>query len=211
MQHMSPLAADKTFAQVLQDTLDSAGLSQTGWQIVTVRGGSPVRINHEKKTIRMGRKLIVRRRKSIRRLAAHEVYGHAVRGGGLSLEDSEGFAVLLEQTLDRTFKPRRTCRYLASSVAWGVYGEPLNFLQTFEIIWRYIVIIKDLTIPEAKAIAFRECARVFRGGRPDIAGAVFLRDAVYFKANIKVWQSLQKMNVSYNEFMEIAKGKELSL
>ena len=209
MQHMSPLSADKTFAQVLQDTLDSAGLIHQGWQIVTVRGGSPVRINHYKKTIRMGRTFTVRRRKSIRRLAAHEVYGHAVRGGNLNLEDSEGFAVLLEQTLDRTFKPRRTCRYLAASIAWGVYGEPLDFIQTFEILWRYIVIIKDLSELESKTIAFRECARTFRGGRPDIAGSIFLRDSVYFKANIKVWRRLQDTNIGYNEFMDIAKGKEL--
>lgn len=209
MNHMGPPAADKTFVQVLQDTLDSSGLLQNGWQIVTVRGGSPVRINHDKNTIRMGRRFIVRSRKSIRRLAAHEVYGHAVRGGKLCLEDSEGFAVLLEQTLDRNFKPRRTCRYLAASIAWGVYGKPLDFIQTFEILWRYIVIIKNLSELESKTIAFRECARTFRGGRPDIAGTIFLRDSVYFKANIKVWQRLQDINVGYNEFMEIAKGKEL--
>jgi hypothetical protein len=114
---------------------------------------------------------------------------------------------MIEQLLDHRFKFRRAYRYLGAALGWGSAGGPRTFREVYEILWRLMVIASRYNEENAKSYAFDECVRVFRGGRPDIAGMVFLKDAIYFAANIAVWQRLQSEPLAYNEFVDVIEGR----
>jgi hypothetical protein len=97
------------------------------------------------------------------------------------------------------------------ALGWGVFGAPMYFRQVYEILWRLMVISSKYSPEIAKQHAFDECYRAFRGGRPDIAGAVFLKDAVYFAANVEMWKVLSGRQRSYNEFVDIIEGRQTVL
>ena len=192
--------------QLLKITLDSSGLTDKGWVLKLKDDASAAHVSHTHKYLTVGVQYRPRNRRATYRVIAHEVYGHITRGAQPTARESEGFAVLLEQLLDNRFKPRRMYRYLAAALAWGALTEAMDFRQTFEIIWRCMVVLSKYTIDDAKKYAFYECARVFRGGRPDIPGAVYLKDTLYFSANIDFWRAFNSEPISYNEFMNIAYG-----
>ena len=169
---------------------------------------SHARVNKAKKLVMIGRFYQPRRKISYWGIVAHEIYGHALRSEIDDQFESEGFAILLEQLLRDTFKFRRSYRYLAAALGWGVLGAPRTFREVYEIIWRLMVIASGYTEDKAKDYAFNECVRVFRGGRPDIAGMVFLKDTIYLAANIALWKQLEKTQISYNEFIDIIEGRQ---
>lgn len=193
-------------AQLLQITLDRSELTDKGWVLKLKDDASAAHVSHAHRYLTVGVNYRPRNIRATYRVIAHEVYGHIMRGAQSTARESEGFAVLLEQLLDRRFKPRRMYRYLAASLAWGTPTEAMDFCQTFEIIWRCMVILSEYTTDDARKYAFYECARVFRGGRPDIPGAVYLKDTLYFSANIDFWRVFNSDSISYNEFMDIACG-----
>ena len=143
------------------------------------------------------------------RIAVHEVYGHALRGRQESMVESEGFAVVLEQLISCDYKPRRTYRYLAASLGWGVLGNPMTFREVFEVLWRLMIISSKYDEKNAKEYAFGECYRVFRGGSPEVPGAVYLKDLVYFDANQKIWQALSTQKIDYDDFVNILEGRKV--
>lgn len=63
----------------------------------------------------------------------------------------------------------------------------------------------------ARSYAFDECYRAFRGGKPDMAGAVLLKDMVYFDANIKMWKVLEENPLSYSQFVDVIEGRGVVL
>jgi hypothetical protein len=193
--------------KIIKNVLKKVGLEKNGWKLKLLNDSSSARVDHHRKTILIGSKYKTRTNKSKYRIAAHEVYGHSMRGEGLGLKESEGFAILLEQLCDEKFKPRRSLRYLSAALAWGVIGEPLDFRETFEIIWKLMVIWAQYDVESAKSHAFDECVRVFRGGLPNIPGVIYLKDITYFSANIEIWDWLKKVNISYNDFKDITTGK----
>ncbi len=193
----------KLFELVMQDT----GLIDQGWKLHITEDASPAKINHHTKTIWIGSLYAPRTQLGRLRIVAHELYGHALRGKGQSTAESEGFAVLLEQLTAETFKPRRAYRYIAAALAWGVDGLPRDFRQTFEIMWRCMVIASKYSEADARSYAFDECARIFRGGIPDAPGVIYLKDATYLPANILTWRWLESTSISYNDFMHLASGK----
>lgn len=201
----------KSIATQLRQALRSSGLYAKGWRVVERDDASHGHVSHQQKRVYIGKRYVPRSKHSALRIVIHEVYGHALRGPQPSISESEGFATLLEQLTSRKFSFVRSFRYLAAAAGWGTLGTPMTFRQVYEIIWRAMVIAGKYDEAGAKRHAFDECVRVFRGGRPDIAGAVFLKDSLYFKANLDMWQVLQADNLDYNEFVDIIEGRRTVL
>lgn len=197
--------------QALQSQLDQIGLTQKGWRLRILKGDEHAHTYHAAKTISVGQHYQPRTLSAVRRIVLHEVLGHAVRGPQKTLSESEGFAIVIEQLTQPRFTMRRSYRYLAASVGWGVFGRPMTFRATHEVMWRMMVIGSDYSEVLAKGHAFDECYRVFRGGRPDLAGAVFLKDTVYFDGNMRIWGVLKHEQLEYNEFIDCIEGRRILL
>lgn len=210
-QYSGSLRGDISLARSLQQGLEDTGLAAAGWKVVEVEDASHARVNQAAKRILVGRQYRPRRQSSVRTIVAHEVYGHAVRGPQASVAESEGFAILLEQLLEQKFVYRRTFRYLAAALGWGVDGNKRTFRDVYEIIWRLMVVVGRYGQLDAQSYAFDECVRVFRGGRPDVAGVVYLKDSVYFAANVQIWKIFDQHRLSYGEFVDIIEGKGILL
>lgn len=191
--------------------LDLSGLSAAGWSLQLIDGNSHCSVCRKAKKIKMGRDFTTRSRLAARRIALHEVYGHALRGRQTLSAESEGFAILLEQLVIKKFKLRRSYRYLAACLGWGIFGRPMTFREVHDVLWRLMVISSKHEVSAAKRYAFNECARVFRGGRPDLAGTVYLKDSIYLPANLEMWKILEKKGLGYREFVDIIEGRRAIL
>ncbi len=196
-------------ANLIELYLDFTGLKKDGWTVQVLKGSTlHAHTHHVKKTISVGDQYKPRKKGAAEYIAVHEVYGHALRGSRSTLDESEGFAVLLEQLLANRFEYRRSYRYLAVSLGWGVLGYPMTFRQVFEILWRVMALGSGYSADDAKSHAFDECYRAFRGGRPDLAGAVCLKDGIYFRANMMMWNVLENdVDISYDKFVDIIEGR----
>lgn len=205
--HDSLYDVGRPLPELLAAALDSTGLADAGWTVRVVNGSSHARVHHDLKTVMVGQSYRPRTSKAAARIVAHEVYGHALRGHQGSVAEAEGFALVLEQLLDKRYKYRRSYRYLAAGLGMGTEDHPMAFREIFEIMWRIMVIMSRYSPSVAKRHAFDECTRVFRGGRPDVAGAVYLKDSVYFTANIDIWKQLSMHDLSYNDFIDLIEGR----
>jgi len=205
--HHHSFSADASLVEIMERLLSHTGLLEKGWRLDAKSNDSPARVTHARKLVRVGRMYMPRRDDSVMRIAVHEIYGHALRGFQGSLAENEGVAIMLEQLLDDKFKPRRAFRYIAAALGWGTLGRPMTFREVFNVLWRLMVIAGSYPEEKAKEHAFNECARVFRGGNPSVPGAVYLKDTVYFAANLAVWRQLQKQPLSYNEFIDVIEGR----
>ena len=200
-----------TVGQLLTKHILSTGLDQKGWKVKFTTRTTSARTNHRTNTIWIGENYVPRTMRAKNRIILHEVYGHALRGPQSTLAESEGFAIVLEQLVGTSFKYRRAYRYLAVALGWGVLGRPMTFREVFEILWRVMVIGSSYSKQQAREHAFDEATRAFRGGRPDIAGAVFLKDALYFDGNLAMWDALISNKLSYNKFIDIIEGRRVLL
>lgn len=203
----SLLDTSRSLDQTIQALLNKTGLTKKGWRLVRRNDASAACVHHYNKTVSIGQQYVPRTPEGALCIAAHEVYGHALRGPQNSIAESEGFAILLEQLLDDTLKFKRSYRYLAAGLGWGSLGKPMNFREVYEIIWRVMVISGRYKTEQAKEHAFDEVARVFRGGNPGVPGAVYLKDAIYFEANVGMWRKLSDTLLEYNEFVDIIEGR----
>lgn len=192
--------------------LDSVEARKYGWSVQMISTGSNARVSYRHKKVLVGRHYKPHSAKGLRSVVAHEVYGHVNRNKievrGFEPFESEGVAIMLEQLLSSTCSAKRAYRYLAIAAGWGILGHPMNFREVYEIIWRAMVIRSGYAIDVAKDKAFNECTRAFRGGRPDVPGAVFTKDIVYFEGNMKVWNVLINDNLSYDSFVDILEGRK---
>jgi len=202
---------DRSLVELMKDQLHVTGLDQRGWDLKILSTAVHAKTNHKIKQITLGEFYEPRTVRAKKRIVTHEVFGHAIRGQQASIDESEGFATVLEQLVDPKFKYRRSYRYLAVSLGWGALGTPMTFREVFEIMWRVMMIGSKYSQLNARKHAFDECYRAFRGGRPDMAGAAFLKDAVYFDANIRMWDVLINQELSYNEFVDIIEGRRTLL
>ena len=198
---------EKTLPELLEDALQRSGLAERGWIVRLTDDAHHASTVHHNKRIRIGKGYQPRTSTRKRQIVTHEVYGHALRGQQGDVSESEGFAVLLEQLVFDRYSSRRTYRFLAAALGWGSVDRPRNFIETYEILWRVIVSGGHYDKVDAKAHAFSECLRVFRGGQPDIPGAVFLKDSLYFKANLAIWQRFEQSPPLYDEFVDFIEGK----
>ncbi len=195
----------------LERALETTKLQNKGWSVQLLDDSSPARTVRRTKRIVVGAHYVPRRTNSVGKIVAHEVFGHALRNTSEGSFANEGFAVLLEQLLSPSFTFRRSYRYLAASLGWGVSGKRMDFREVYEILWRSMVIMSSYDIPSAKSHAFDECYRVFRGGVPSIPGAIYLKDTVYFAGNIAVWKRLEESSPTYEQFVEIIEGRRKAL
>lgn len=193
--------------RLVQHHLHKTGLDKEGWTLQVRNDSSHAHVNNAKKIINIGALYQPRSYGAAARIAVHEVYGHALRGPQASVAESEGFALVLEQLLAERFAYARSYRYLAASLGAGVFGVEMNFRQVYDILWRAMAVGSGYSEQRAKLHAFDECYRVFRGGRPDIPGAVYLKDSVYFSANVAMWKILEAHYLSYNEFIDVIEGR----
>jgi hypothetical protein len=211
-RYVGPLSTKGlTMGELLTQHLVLTGLEQKGWTVRYTANTMSARTNHQTKTIWIGENYVPRMIRAKKRIVLHEVYGHALRGHQVNHVESEGFALVLEQLTGTSFKYRRAYRYLAVALGWGVLGRPMTFREVFEILWRIMTIASAYTRQQAREHAFDEVTRAFRGGRPDIAGAVFLKDTSYFDGNIAIWDVLINNKLSYNEFIDIIEGRRVLL
>lgn len=201
-------ATDASASMVLHNYLERSGLNLKGWAVRTRKGHYHAVTAHDNKEIVIGENYVGRSSVSNIQIALHEVYGHALRGPQASLAESEGFATMLEQLVLDKYSTKRSYRFLAVLLGWGAIGDALDFRQTYEVIWRLMVIRKRYNISQAKKHAFDECARAFRGGLPHVAGSVYLKDMAYFSANIRMWQTFEKNPPTYEEFVDIIEGRK---
>ena len=190
-----------------------SGLKERGWELVS--GDDVIRA----RTISRRKVIVFNRNQRARQnvtdynsVALHEIFGHALRDTGsdgkYSLAESEGWAVLLEQLYEERFRFRRTYRYLAATLAWGCLGEMLDFRCTYEAMWRLMSLSERYGEADAKNHAFDEVSRIFRGGRPDLPGAVFLKDTAYLRGNMDIWRYLSKSPLVYEDFVDILEGRK---
>jgi hypothetical protein len=198
-------------ASAICHELAVSGLDEKGWTLKIIKKHCSAKTVHKTKQIIIGDGYMPRKMLASERIAVHEVYGHAMRGPQKSIAESEGFALVLEQLLGKKFRFRRSYRYLAASLGWGCFGERMDFLQVFEVIWRLMVVSSGYNEESAKQFAFDECQRVFRGGRSDLPGAVYLKDICYFAANINCWAVLSKKDIDYEEFVDFIEGRKTIL
>ncbi len=194
--------------EAIEKALIATGLVKQGWSIQEQRGPHFARTIHAQKTIVIGADYSPRTQKAIRSIVLHEVYGHALRNVADDFLESEGFATMLEQLSEQKFTTKRSYRYVAAALGWGVLDKPRTFREVYEIIWRLMVIRGKYKENTAKEHAFDECARVFRGGIPNLAGSVYLKDTIYFIGNMKVWQRCIDDTPSYDDFVDIIEGRK---
>lgn len=198
---------DNSLETMMHKALDLSGLTEKGWRLRVLNSSVHASVNHAKKFVSVGRNYESRNDEGRIKIVLHEIYGHALKGQVDSIAESEGFAGVLEQLASAEYRTFRSYRYLAGALGWGVLGKPMNFNEVYEVLWRVIEIGGRYTGEDAKKYAFIECSRVFRGANPSVAGAVFLKDTMYYTGNILVWKALEKSNPSYEEFCEMIEGK----
>lgn len=198
-----------TLHEALEHALIETGLTQKDWRVVTVPGSRHATTYHKNKTINVGKLYTPRTQKSIMQIVLHEVYGHALRGQSDSELESEGFATLLEQLIDGVYTTKRSYRFLAAAIGWGVFNNtPHDFREVYEVIWRLMIIHGRYDEMQAKSHAFDECVRVFRGGVPRMAGSVYLKDTVYYMGNVLVWQKFSQITPTYEQFVDMLEGRK---
>lgn len=208
---MTQLTDDMTIVEMLERALMMTGLHEQGWTVALEVGCAHARTVHGSKKIVIGRQYIPRTQRARQQIVLHEVYGHALRGQQASISESEGFASMLEQLVPSYYRSRRSYRYLAAALGWGVVAPAMNFREVYEILWRVMTIGGYYDESDAKRHAFAECTRVFRGGDPATPGAVFLKDALYFTANTRIWRTFDTELPTYEAFCRMIEGKETVL
>ena len=211
-RYFTDLDSSRSLKEAMQKVFKISGLAQDGWRLLEKDNVVRARTISKNRTITYNPYQESRGHiKNYNAIALHEVFGHAVRDTGIpekySLDESEGWAVALEQLYSGEFQFRRAYRYLAAALAWGCFGEPLDFRCTFEALWRMMALSERYSEVEARSHAFDEVARIFRGGRPDLPGAVFLKDTAYLRGNLRIWRYLDKTPLAYEDFVDILEGR----
>lgn len=194
--------------EMIKGALVATGLDKKGWRMRVTNDSRHAATIHATKEITIGDNFCPRTYLGATQIAVHEVYGHALRGKQETIAESEGFAVMLEQLVLPGYSSRRSYRFLAAALGWGTIGKPMNFPEVYDILWRVIVSNGKYNESQAKQHAFAECIRVFRGANPDIRGAVFLKDSLYYQANVAMWKKFETEVPTYSKFVDIIEGRK---
>lgn len=213
-KYFCDLTPSKNLGEAMSKVFKKSKLAEKGWTLKEKEDSSHARTILKNRTITFGKDYKARSkdRYVYNSIALHEIFGHAIRETGAKVdnaESSEGWAVLLEQLNSHSLRTKRAYRYLAATLATGTYnGKELDFRETYEIIWRLMSLSGRYRQSAAKKHAFDETARVFRGGRPDLPGAVFLKDTSYLKGNLDIWDEIAKQKIDYLDFIDIIEGRK---
>lgn len=191
----------------MEAAMGKLGLLEAGWSLHQSASTDGARVLHSSRQVFVGREYSPRDVLSYKRIAAHELLGHALRGRPFNELEHEGVALVFEQVVEDLFKPRRMYRYLAASLGYGADGIPRDFHEVYEVIWRCMLVAGRYNQKQAKKHAFDETLRVFRGGLPEQKGAVFLKDMIYFDSNIKTWRQFNA-DASSSTIIAVLSGKK---
>lgn len=184
-------------------------IDATDWQVVVDSGSgiSNFSVSQEHKVVRIPseEKLMARNisKKKLKGLIEHEIKTHVAKrsngersrlqllGLGLDryLKAEEGIATYAEQQVTGAKEFAGVPRFLSIALAKGLGGEALDFRQTHAIMSDYRLLSslkKDVTPEQARATAYNDCVRIFRGTTCKTPGAVYPKDMAYF-GNRAIW------------------------
>jgi hypothetical protein len=202
-------------APVFERALAAIGAAGQGWKVEVLPDGQNINVSKHRKRVRVSGHWRPGPLLRLKQLVAHEIGCHVQRalynaeGHELvAYPDEEGLAILCEQLMDGEFKQKRAMRYFALQLALGADGRPRNFSQTYQIVREAMQLI-GYGGNEASRRAFHETARVFRGGFPELPGAVYIKDKVYLECSLKVWQKLEQQDISAKEFRSLFTGRDM--
>lgn len=201
-------------ANLFKKALAAVGADKKGWKVRFSDGGANIIAAKYSKTIIIGNQFHPRSTLRLKQIIAHEVGCHVQRAltdrqakkfARLD-ENDEGLAVMLEQLFADRFMHKRALRYLGIALATGADGRKRNFVEVYDILWRAAYIINGSSPAQAKEQAFYETARAFRGGLPNVAGMVYIKDKIYLEGNIMIWQKLQDHLLDLPAFRRLFRG-----
>ena len=200
---------------IFQATLDRCGIE--GWTILIDVEGKQNRFSVNPATLTISipsyEQLLARPKLPtdihIQALAEHEVGVHVrrayeARQGKLRLlevgldsylQGEEGVASYAQQQIEGADEYYGFDRYLASSLAVGIDGEPRDFRAVFSLMTDYYTLClkKNDEIDSAPfRAAWDVCVRIFRGTTGQTAGCIFTKDIVYMEGNIGIWNLLSE-------------------
>lgn len=183
-----------------QKIIDVTGMSHEGWEAV-VGTGKAASTSKKDKRVRYGDERVFASTTKMNETNVHEVIGHAYRSYNASHQDDpqkrgampgsldaeEGSATVLEQIISGTPRQAGQRYLLALGFGKGIDrgGEPRNFRETYEVLYRTLMVdqvTKGESIDRlaAQRKAYQECMRTRRGG------AIDARDISYFQGAKKV-------------------------
>lgn len=200
--------AVSAFEEALQE------IDASDWKVVvdTESGISNFSVSQEKKVVVVPSEDKLRERniskKKLKGLIEHEIKTHVARrrngersrlqllGLGLDryLKAEEGIATYNEQQVTGAKEFAGVPRFLSIALAKGITGEKLDFRRTHEIMSDYRLLAspkKDVTPEKARATAYDDCVRIFRGTTCKTPGAVYPKDMSYF-SNRAIWTLVSK-------------------
>jgi hypothetical protein len=204
------MRTDDAVNDLFGKALNIIGADKAGWSIVSAKYGGNIIVSKAKKQVIIPVHLKPQSNLRLRQLIAHEVGGHVYRAlygnhHHSTRVDEEGLCIVLEQLQQKNFSYKRSMRYMAICLAWGIDGKPRTFSQVYEIMWRAFMLLGH-NKNQAKARAFNEVVRTFRGGVPERAGMCFIKDKIYLESNIAVWQNLENNRLDATDFKELMAG-----
>jgi hypothetical protein len=187
-------------AEVIEIALQKIGATELGWHCEVVEDKELIAVSAHQKIVEVGANRESASAAVLKGKVIHEVCVHALRSvnaekaGWLSatygqqryLDFEEAFANAAgEAYWGEALTPGPEYRYMAAALAYGFDGhEPRDMRDTYEIMWRTIALDrpsrnKKSSIEKAKATAYLQCMRIFRGTPADIPGLLYTKDLTY--------------------------------
>ncbi len=156
----------------------------------------------------------------IQKLVAHEIHSHVwqqyngersrfkLLGLGLhgSTFASEGIATFREQELigDNNYFAGHTS-YFTMGIALGLDREtPRHFSEVYDVLYEYLLIMKNNDHEQASQLAWNRSLRTFRGTACLRSGVVLTRDVVYREGNIAIHKLLSEYP-AFKKYLDIGR------
>ena len=210
-EEFDPYELQKIFTDIIEEEFnnDSKGYAGAaeGWT-VSVEKATSVNVKSSEKRIVIPDNGMMRSRKKVENLVAHEIGVHMLRsitGGetdmlplrsGLSdyYDTEEGLGVVMEQALSGKFAERGVDHYITAGLA---HFDNKDFHEAFEIKWRLSLLgsvddgseVSDGQIVKAKKTAFTQTLRSFRGTND----MPLFKDLSYYNGSVEVWRYLESV------------------
>lgn len=212
---------DKTYSiedmvGAIDVALEKIGGKELGWRADIAKNSSALAISAHQRLAEVGERRKPLVGSELKAKVLHEVGVHALRSvnaekanwlsaaygqdGYLAFE--EALATAMEDAYKGEFVDHGVNYYLIAGLAYGDDDhEPRNFREVYEIMWRTNALsakghesIADDEVKAAKARAFNNCLRMFRGTRTTDKGVIYSKDLAYFVGQELAWEELDKVH-----------------
>lgn len=203
-------------AECLDESLQLLEGHELGWRVEIAKLSAALSTSPHQKIVEVGENRKALEGSVLKGKVVHELGIHALRSlnalkaGWLSaaygqegyLPFEEAAATALENAYQGKFKNSGVDYYVIAGLAYGLDNhEPRDFREVYEIMWRANALkqpINDMLEPEslhkAKAKAFTNCMRLFRGTTTHEKGIIYSKDLAYFVGQELAWKVLDKVN-----------------